>query len=72
MNFIADLPFYGPFNSIFTCIDKLTKWFKFVLVFLGEGQLAVSSVAHLFFEKMVCSFGVPTVVLHDQDPWFTS
>ena len=39
---------------------------------VGEGELSALSVAHLFFDHILHNFEVPHVVLHDQDPRFTS
>ena len=72
MDFITDLPLSGSFNGVFTVVDKLTKWVKLIPVFMGEGVLSAASVARLFFDHVVRSFGVPHVVLHDRDPRFTS
>ena len=68
MGFITDLPLSGSFNSVFTIVDKLTKWVKLIPMVVGEGELSVLSVAHLFFNHVVYSFGVLHVVLHDWDP----
>ena len=71
MDFITDLPLSGSFNGVFTIVDKLTKWVKLIPTIVGEGELSMLSVAHLFFNHIVYSFGVPHVVLHDWDPHFT-
>ena len=71
MNFITDLPLSGLFNGMFTIVDKLIKWVKLIPMVVGEGEISVLTVAHLFFNHIVHSFGVPHVVLHDQDPHFT-
>ena len=63
-----DLPLSRSFNGVFTVVDKLTKWVKLIPMVVGEGELSVSSVAHLFFNHVVHSFGVLHVVLHDRDP----
>ena len=39
MDFITDLPLYGGFNGIYTCIDKLTNFVKLIPVLIGEGAL---------------------------------
>ena len=57
---------------MFTIVDKLTKWVKLIPMVVGKGDLSASSVANLFFNHVVHSFGVPYVVLHDRDPRFTS
>ena len=72
MEFITDLPLCGSFNGILTYMDKLTKWVKLIPVFVGEGWLTVSFVAHLFLNHVVYSFDIPTVVVHNPNPWFTS
>ena len=71
MDFISDLPLSRSFNVVFTIVDKLTKWVKLIPMVVGEGELFVSSVANFLFDHIVHSFGVPHVVLHDQDPQFT-
>ena len=68
MDFITDLPLTGSFNGMFTIVDKLIKWIKLIYMVIGEGELSMSSAAHLFFDHIVHSFGIPHVVLHDRDP----
>ena len=72
MDFIINLPLCGSFNGIFTYMDKLTKWVKLIPVFLDGGQLIVCSVTHLFLEHVVYNIGVPTMILHNHGPQFTS
>ena len=72
MDFITDLPLSRSFNGIFNVVDKLTKWVKLIPMVMGEGELSALSVAHLLFNHVVHSFGVLHVVLHNQDPCFTS
>ena len=72
MDFITDLPLSRSFNGMFTVVDKLTKWVKLIPLVVGEGELSVLTVAHLFFDHIVCSFGVPNMALNDQDPCATS
>ena len=68
MDFITDLPLSRSFNGVFTIMDNLTKWVKLIHMVMGEGELSMLSVAHLFFDHVVHSFGVPHVVVHDWDP----
>ena len=68
MDFITDLPLSRSFNDVFTIVDKLTKWVKLIPMVVGEGELSTLSIAYLFFDYIVCSFGVPQMVLHDWDP----
>ena len=51
---------------------KYSKLTRLIPVFAGVGELAAPEVAKLFFENVVCLFGVPAMVLHDRDPWFTA
>ena len=37
MDLITGLPLCGSFNSIFTCVDKMTKWVKLIQVFVRWG-----------------------------------
>ena len=72
MDFITDSPPCDGFNGIYTCVDKLTKFVKFMFVLIGEGALSSPVVARLFFEHVVQLFGIPHVVLHDSDAHFTA
>ena len=53
MDFIADLPLYGGFNGIFSCIDKLKNFVKLIPVSIREGALSAHEVACLFFEHVM-------------------
>ena len=72
MDFITNLTLRGMFNGVFTVVDKLTKWVKLNPMVVGEGELSTLTTVHLFFDHIVCNFRVPYMVLHDQDPRFTS
>ena len=72
MDFITNLPMSNGFNTIFTCVDALTKYTQLTPCFVGEGRLSAPSVARLFFDAVVRLFGCPRKVLHDRDPRFTS
>ena len=63
-----DLLLSRSFNGVFTVVNKLTKWVKLIRMVVGKGELSASSVTYLFFNHIMCSFGFPHVVLHDQDP----
>ena len=47
-------------------------YMSLVPCFLGEGELSAEQVAHLFFENVVRTFGLPDEVLHDRDPHFAA
>ena len=67
-----DLPLYDGLNAICTCVDPLTKYFKLIHYFLGEGALSASSVAKLFLDNLVRFFGIPAEVNLNRDPRFTA
>ena len=66
------LPLDKGCNAILTVVDMLTKLVKLVPCFVGDGELSAPATAKLFFDNIVCSFGIPQAVVHDRDPWFTS
>ena len=72
MVFITDLPPCSGFNGLYTCVDKLTKFVKLSPFSIGEGALPAPEVACLFFEHVVRLFGIPCVVLHNCDAYFTA
>ena len=53
MDFTTNLPPCGGFNGIYTFIDKLAKFVKFIPISIGEGALSATEVAQLFFEHIV-------------------
>ena len=50
MGFIMDLPLSRLFNGGLLVLDKPTKWVKLIPMVVGEGELSMSSVVHLFFD----------------------
>ncbi len=71
MDFITGLPLSGGFNAIYTAVDRLTKLVRLTPCTTGDDSLAAGKVAHMFFERVVRDFGVPTSVISDRDPRFT-
>ena len=67
-----ELSLYNLYNAIFTCIDRLTNYYRLAPCFVGEGALIGSLVAKLFFDNIVRFFGVPAEVILDRDPRFTA
>ena len=70
IDFIMDLPLRNGHTAIFTCIDRLTKYYRLIFCFVKEGALSTSSVAKLFFKKKVRFFGVPVEMTIDREPRF--
>ena len=55
-----------------TCIEGVLGYVRLVSCFMGKGELSTEQVAHLFFENVVETFGLPDEVLHDRDPHFAA
>ena len=72
MDFITDLPLVDGKNSLFVCINKFSKFCRFTLIFLGEGELSAKQVDSLFSNSVVSLFRIPSGVLHDKDMCFTA
>ena len=64
------MPLVCGYNRSICCVCKYSKLTRLIPVFAGAGELAAPEVAKLFFENVVCLFGVPAMVLHDRDPRF--
>ena len=72
LDFVTDLPACGAYNAILTCVDRLTKYTHLIPCFMGEGELGAPEVARLFFDGVVKTFGIPSEIVSDRDPRFTS
>ena len=72
MDFITGLPNVNGYNALLVCVDKFGKLCRLILCRAGENELSAPAIAKLFFEHVVCLYGVLHVVLHDQDPRFTT
>jgi len=70
MDFVTSLPLTsGGCDSIFVVVDKFTK-----RLFLSPTTTSVSAVetAQLFVNSVVRNQGVPSTIISDRDPRFTS
>ena len=72
MDFITDSSIASGHNTIFMCVDRLTKYMRLIPCTMGAHSLPATEVAQLFFAHIVCAFGVPQSVIHIYDPRFTS
>lgn len=70
MDFVTGLP---PCKSgcdmIFTVVCKFSKLCAFYPM---HSTASAADVAHVFFDRWVCSHGMPKKILSDRDPKFTS
>ena len=51
MDFISGLPSSQGYNSIYTFIDKFTKFVHLIPCFKNEGSLSAPECANLFFSN---------------------
>ena len=72
MDFISGLPSSQDYGTIFTCIDKFTKFVRLIPCFKCEEALSAPECANLFFSNIVRLFGVQKMVLYNRDSRFTS
>ena len=61
--FISGLPSSQGYNTIYTCIDKFTKFVWFIPCFKGKGALSAPEYASLFFYNIARLFGAPKMVV---------
>ena len=69
MDFITALPRDQGYDSVMTIVDRFTK--IFTLIPCIETVSAVDC-GHLFFENVFRRYGIPSSIVSDRDPKFTS
>jgi hypothetical protein len=70
MDFVRALPkTVKGFDSIWVIIDQLTKSAHFVLIKTG---MSVATLAEIYIEQIVRLHGIPSCIVSDRDPRFTS
>jgi hypothetical protein len=69
MDFIVDLPWSEEYNTVLVIVCRLTKHAQFILTTTG---LDAEGFAKLFVKFVVCRFGLPTSIISDRDPRWTS
>lgn len=69
MDLVTDLPMCCGFDSIFVVVDRLTK--MIVLVPCTK-TVTAPQLAQLFIDRVFVRFGMPTSIISDRDPRFTS
>ena len=72
LDLITDLPLSHGCNAILYCVNCLTKLCWLTPCFMGVLQLGTGEVAQHFFDSVIRHYGVPSPVVHDQDPQLTS
>ena len=74
MDFIGPLPVCHGYTGLFVAVDKFSKLTCLIPCSFGRGDggLTAPVIASLFFDHVVCHFGIPKSVLHNHDAHFTS
>jgi transposase InsO family protein len=70
MDFVTGLPeTERGYDAIAVFVDRLTKY---VVAVPTVTQLSAPMLAELYFDHIVCSWGLPKVVVSDRGPQFRS
>ncbi len=69
MDLIVDLPWSDNFNAIFVVVDQLSKHAQFVPTTTG---LDAEAFGALFIKEVVSRFGLPSSIISERDPRWTS
>ncbi len=69
MDFIMDSPWSKGYNTIFVMVDRLSKHVHFIPTNTG---IDAEEFGKLFMNSIVTKFGLPTSIIADRDPQWTS
>jgi hypothetical protein len=69
MDFIVDLPLLEGFNAVLVIVCRLTKHAIFIPT---TTELDAEGFTLLFVRHVACRFGLPTSIISDRDPRWTS
>ena len=69
MDWITGLPLSNGYDAILTVVDKLSKRPKYIPT---QSTHTAVDTAKIFFEHVVRHHGLPTCIISDRDPKFTS
>ena len=69
MNFVKGLPKSQKHDVVFVVVDKLTKFVHFIPL---SHPYTAAKVASLFMQHIFKLHGMPTSIISDRDPIFTS
>jgi len=70
MDFVTHLPrFKRGHDSIWVIVDMLTKCAHFLTM---NKKMSLDKLAKLYVKEVVRYQGVPTSIMSNRDPWFTS
>ena len=69
MDLITHLPLSNGFDAVFTIVDRFSKYVTFVPCSTSSTALHLAS---LFYDNIVCKFGMPAKIISDRDNRFLS
>ena len=69
MDLITHLPTSKGFDSVFTIVDRFSNYVNFIPC---KATCTVPDLARLFFDNIVCKFGMPQKIVSDRDSRFLS
>ena len=70
MDLITSLPLTSSgFDAVFTVVDRFSKLVTFIPT---NTSVDAPGLAKLFFQNIVCKFGMPSSIVSDRDTRFTS
>jgi hypothetical protein len=69
MDFIVELPVSNGFDAIYVCVDRFTKMAHFCPT---TTKVTAEETAHLYLDHVFKHHGLPTDIVSDRGPQFTS
>ena len=69
MDLIAHLPISEGFDSVFTIVDRFPKYVTFIPC---KATCTAPDLARMFYDHIVCKFGMPQKIVSDRDSRFLS
>ena len=69
MDLITHLPISEGFDSVFTIVDRFSKYATFIPC---KATCTAPDLARMFYDHIVCKFGMPQKIVSDRDSRFLS
>ena len=69
MDLITHLPTSEGFNSVFTIVDRFSKY---VILIPCKATCTAPNLARMVYDYIVCKFGMPQKIVSDSDSRFLS
>ena len=69
MDLITYLPTSEGFDSVFTIVDRFSKYVTFIPC---KATCTAPDLARMFYDHIVCKFGMPQKIVSDRDSRFLS